>query len=276
MFFLLFGFWVLLNGSWTLEIALIGLVVSAALYAFIVKFMGYSPKKEWAIVRRLPRIIGYFLYLVKEVFLSAWATIKLVWSPKLVVEPEITSFHTHVRTLPGKVVLANSITMTPGTITVDMHDDLFLIHCLDTSFDVGKEGFEMERRVMAVEGTQKAKKSKKGAKKSMTDAYAFLYNGTLIVIGVLLLFCLIRAIRGPRIADRVISINMMGTLIVITICVLAFLMNEGYLVDIAMIYTMLSFLAVVLLTKIYMGVYREKRRRREAAENQAKENEAHE
>ena len=99
----------------------------------------------------------------------------------------------------------------------------------------------------------------------MTDAYAFLYNGTLIVIGVLLLFCLIRAIRGPRIADRVISINMMGTLIVITICVLAFLMNEGYLVDIAMIYTMLSFLAVVLLTKIYMGVYREKRRRREAA-----------
>lgn len=73
-------------------------------------------------------------------FLSAWATIKLVWSPKLVVEPEITSFHTHVRTLPGKVVLANSITMTPGTITVDMHDDLFLIHCLDTSFDVGQRG----------------------------------------------------------------------------------------------------------------------------------------
>ena len=112
----------------------------------------------------------------------------------------------------------------------------------------------------------------------MTDAYAFLYNGTLIVIGVLLLFCLIRAIRGPRIADRVISINMMGTLIVITICALAFvfLMREGYLVDIAMIYTMLSFLAVVLLTKIYMGVYREKRRRREATENQAKEGESHE
>ena len=120
----------------------------------------------WGGTIRLPRIIGYFLYLVKEVFLSAWATIKLVWSPKLVVEPEITSFHTHVRTLPGKVVLANSITMTPGTITVDMHDDLFLIHCLDTSFDVGKEGFEMERRVMAVEGTPKAKKSKKGAKKA--------------------------------------------------------------------------------------------------------------
>ena len=125
---------------------------------------------QWVLLFFLYSFCGWcwevFLYLVKEVFLSAWATIKLVWSPKLVVEPEITSFHTHVRTLPGKVVLANSITMTPGTITVDMHDDLFLIHCLDTSFDVGKEGFEMERRVMAVEGTPKAKKSKKGAKKA--------------------------------------------------------------------------------------------------------------
>ena len=84
----------------------------------------------------------------------------------------------------------------------------------------------------------------------MDKAYSILYNGALIVIGVLLLFTLIRAIRGPRIADRIIAVNMMGTLVVITICVLAFLMNEGYLVDVAIVYTMLSFLAVVLLTRV--------------------------
>ena len=94
----------------------------------------------------------------------------------------------------------------------------------------------------------------------MDKAYSILYNGALIVIGVLLLFTLIRAIRGPRIADRIIAVNMMGTLVVITIFVLAFLMNEGYLVDVAIVYTMLSFLAVVLLTKVYMGVYRQKRK----------------
>ena len=94
----------------------------------------------------------------------------------------------------------------------------------------------------------------------MDKAYSILYNGALIVIGVLLLFTLIRAIRGPRIADRIIAVNMMGTLVVITICVLAFLMNEGYLVDVAIVYTMLSFLAVVLLTKVSMGVYRQKRK----------------
>ena len=103
----------------------------------------------------------------------------------------------------------------------------------------------------------------------MSEAYSVLYNVALGVIGVLLIACLTRAIIGPRIADRIIAINMMGTLIVISICVLAFLMTEGYLVDIAMIYTMLSFLAVVLLTKVYMGIYHEKHAK--AAKKAAKE-----
>lgn len=98
----------------------------------------------------------------------------------------------------------------------------------------------------------------------MAEAYGMMYNIVLGVMALALLGCLIRAVIGPRIADRVIAVNMMGTLIVITICVLAFLMGEGYLVDIALIYVMLSFLAVVLLTKIYMGVYRERRHRKEA------------
>lgn len=100
----------------------------------------------------------------------------------------------------------------------------------------------------------------------MREAYEFICNGALAVLGVLLIFCLIRAIRGPRITDRVISVNMMGTLVVIAICILAFLMGEDYLVDVAMVYTMLSFLAVVVLTKVYMGVYREKRRQAKEAE----------
>ena len=97
----------------------------------------------------------------------------------------------------------------------------------------------------------------------MSEIYNLLYTVALVIIGVLIIACLIRAIRGPRIADRVIAANMIGTLVVITICILSFLMNEGYLVDIAMIYTMMSFLAVVLLTKVYMGIYREKRRQAE-------------
>ena len=152
MFLLLFAFWVLLMGAWTTEIAVVGLVVSGLVYAFSCAFMGYSPKKEWSIAKRLGRIVRYFVYLVGEIFKSAWAVIKLVWSPKLVAEPKLTSFRTRLKTDAGKVVLANSITMTPGTITVDIRGDKFLIHCLDAGFDMGQEGFEMEERVMQVEG----------------------------------------------------------------------------------------------------------------------------
>lgn len=105
----------------------------------------------------------------------------------------------------------------------------------------------------------------------MDKAYQTLYTIALVVLGLTLLCCLLRAIRGPRTTDRVIAVNMMGTTTIIIICVLAFLLGEGYLVDVAMIYTMLSFLAVVLLSKICIGLYHEKRAKaRQAA--QAAEN----
>lgn len=90
----------------------------------------------------------------------------------------------------------------------------------------------------------------------MSAAYETLFTVVLSILGVLLFFCLLRAVRGPRIADRVVGINMIGTIIIMMIAILALMLEEGYLVDIAIIYAMLSFLAVVVLVKIYIGVYR--------------------
>lgn len=84
----------------------------------------------------------------------------------------------------------------------------------------------------------------------------------IIVAGILLVLvfaCFIRAIIGPTIADRIVSINMIGTLIIMIIAVLTILMKEAWLADISAIYAMISFLGVVVLTKIYLGVYREAR-----------------
>ena len=89
----------------------------------------------------------------------------------------------------------------------------------------------------------------------MTEAYNLLFTIALAVLGVLLFLCLLRAILGPRIADRVVGINMIGTIVIMMIAILALMLGEGYLVDIAIIYAMLSFLAVVVLAKIYIGVY---------------------
>lgn len=86
------------------------------------------------------------------------------------------------------------------------------------------------------------------------------------ILAVFLLVCLIRAVIGPSIADRIVSVNMMGTIVMVIIAMLAVKMQEGYLADICIIYAMISFIAVVALTKIFLGIYR-KRKAEEGANN---------
>lgn len=94
---------------------------------------------------------------------------------------------------------------------------------------------------------------------ALSQAYHVLFVAALIFLAVMVVLCLIRAIIGPRIADRIVATNMMGTMIMVIIAILALMMEEGYLVDICLIYAMISFLAVICLTKVYLGVYQEKK-----------------
>lgn len=92
---------------------------------------------------------------------------------------------------------------------------------------------------------------------ALEAAYESLYTAALIVLGIMILLCLIRAILGPRVSDRIVAVNMMGTLVLVTIAVLALKLEEGYLADVGIIYAMASFLAVIVLTKVFMGIYRQ-------------------
>lgn len=96
----------------------------------------------------------------------------------------------------------------------------------------------------------------------MTQAYTTLFTAALLILGALMIACLVRAILGPRIADRLVSINMMGAIAIMIIALLSVMLNEGYLLDIAIIYAMLSFLAVVVLVKVFIGIYMANRKKR--------------
>lgn len=98
---------------------------------------------------------------------------------------------------------------------------------------------------------------------ALETAYNVLFFGALIFLAVMVVLCLIRAIIGPRVTDRIVSVNMMGTMVMVIIAILALMLEEGYLVDICLIYAMISFLAVIVLTKVYMGVYLEKKEEEE-------------
>ncbi len=97
----------------------------------------------------------------------------------------------------------------------------------------------------------------------IANAYNVLFQSALVVLAVLTLLCLVRAIQGPRIADRIVSINMISTLTIAMIGILAIRQNQGYLVDVALIYALIGFLAVVVLCKVYMGITLEAREQKQ-------------
>ncbi len=98
-----------------------------------------------------------------------------------------------------------------------------------------------------------------------------LLLGIMIIYAVLVVLVLIRAVAGPRVADRLMAINMIGTVGIFLMAVIAVKLNEDYLLDVCIIYAMISFLSVVILTKVYMGVHEENVVKRHKIERMKKE-----
>lgn len=92
---------------------------------------------------------------------------------------------------------------------------------------------------------------------------AYFLIGILILLALLLFALLLRAVKGPSIADRIVAVNMMGSITIVMIAIMSLLLNEDYLIDICLIYAMVSFLAVVVISKVYIGIYEEKKHGRE-------------
>ena len=70
------------------------------------------------------------------------------------------------------------------------------------------------------------------------------------VLGVAIIFCMIRAIRGPRFTDRVVSVNMIGTITIVILAILSVWLDADFLVDVSITYALLSFIAIVVLTRL--------------------------
>lgn len=139
MLALFFLVWVIFNGRLTVEIALLGIAVAGAMFAFVCRFMDYSPRKELLFYKKVPVFVQYLYCLVKEIIASNLVVSRMILTRKETVEPVIVRVHTDLKTETAKVILANSITLTPGTITVSLSGQELLVHCLDRSLAEGME-----------------------------------------------------------------------------------------------------------------------------------------
>lgn len=137
MFILFFLIWVMFNGQLTAEIAAFGVVIAGVMYWFLCKFFNYKPQYDLLFLKKAPLLIRYLFTLLWEILKANLTVFKMIYSAEYELEPALVCFKTDLRTTFARVLLANSITLTPGTITVTLTDNEYVVHCLDKELAEG-------------------------------------------------------------------------------------------------------------------------------------------
>lgn len=145
----LFGFWLLLSGMFTPFLLAAGVGASLAV-AWLAWRMEVADREGQPMHVAL-KAIAYWPWLVLEILKSGWQVTKIVLHPRLPASPTLARFRPSQKSTVGLVTHANSITLTPGTVTVEAGHDAFLVHALTRAGAAGLEGSEMDRRVTRLE-----------------------------------------------------------------------------------------------------------------------------
>jgi len=125
-------------------------VVSIALVIYIAHRMDVVDHEAQPL-HLTPKLPGYFAWLIKEIFLANLMVVKHIWLGNKSISPVFKTITASQKTEMAKVIFANSITLTPGTVTVDMEGNQFLIHALLEESIKDLEAGEMDRRVTQLE-----------------------------------------------------------------------------------------------------------------------------
>jgi multicomponent Na+:H+ antiporter subunit E len=146
---ILFGFWLLLSGHYTPLLLSLG-VGSSALVVYLSIRMDVVDR-EGVPLHLSGRVWLYLPWLMKEIFVANVAVAKIILDPRLPISPRIVTFRGSQQTDLGRAIYANSITLTPGTITTGVEGQDFEIHALTAADLETNEEDEMDRRCSWVE-----------------------------------------------------------------------------------------------------------------------------
>ena len=154
MFGIFLLLWIIFNGRITIEVLAIGCVISLGVSFLFYKAMGYPLSSDSKFIRNLPLIIVYVLNLIVEIFKAAAQVAKLAWSKNKKPDPVLVEFRSGLKDPFSNVVLANSITLTPGTYTVVQEGDRFVVHCLSPEYAKGLDDSSFVRLLKKVKGVE--------------------------------------------------------------------------------------------------------------------------
>ena len=142
-------FWLVLSGHYTLLLIVLG-SVSVALVCWL-SWRADFPEREDVALPLSPRLPRYVLWLGKEVLVSAVAVVRKVWSPRQELRPVVDVTPSSDMTVVTQVIYANSITLTPGTLSLDVDEDRIEVHGLDAGDAEALRDGEMMRRARGLE-----------------------------------------------------------------------------------------------------------------------------
>lgn len=149
LFFLLFGFWILLSGHFEPLLLVLGSLSCIGVVGLASRM--YAIDHESHPIHLSTKIPQYWLWLAWEVIKSNIAVVKLVWHPAMPISPTVVRVKASQLTDLGKIVFANSITLTPGTVSLDVGTDEIEVHALTEEIAQDLQSGVMDRRVTEME-----------------------------------------------------------------------------------------------------------------------------
>jgi multicomponent Na+:H+ antiporter subunit E len=147
----LFAFWIALSGHYTPVLIAAGAL--SALVCVLAAIRARVADAEGHPIELFGGAVTYFPWLILEITKSGWGVAKIIAHPRLPISPTITVVRASQKTAAGVATYANSITLTPGTITVRVNDNDLTVHALTRDGAIDLEGGAMDRRVSKFEGT---------------------------------------------------------------------------------------------------------------------------
>jgi len=154
LFTLMLGFWIFLSGKFDLFHLLAGVICSILVTVFSRKLHLANPPDRGGIALELYRLLKYSLWLVYQIFISGIDVTKRVFKLDMPINPGIIKTKSMLKSDVALTVLANSITLTPGTMTIDIVDEEIYIHCLAIESEEAllKSEAEFELQIMKMLG----------------------------------------------------------------------------------------------------------------------------
>jgi len=148
----LFVFWILMSGMFAPFQLGLG-VVSVIAVTWLARHMEVADREGHPAHLRLVAVLSYWMWLFKEIWISGLRVARIILNPRLPISPTLVRFRPSQETAVGLATHANSITLTPGTITVQANHQEFLVHALTREGAAGVVESEMNRRVRHFEGS---------------------------------------------------------------------------------------------------------------------------